>query len=281
MERVTWLLGVATFHILSASAVQAHDTGRIVCTDPVQDMGTRNWGCKTPPLRGWTTTEKCVWRCLCAGGMADLRHVQHKETFLSESFLSTVMFASPYKDALTHRGVQIIGARFAEPVDLSDGVLPRRVVLSHSTFESGIRLRRVSSEGLLALRDSKILGAANFSFSRLYQVELGGTELQSLAIASTIVEKQLVLLAAKISGHANFFTTRFNDSVYLNEVEVGSLEMVRASIRGDLHLRGASLGRADLRGVEIEGSLWLGDNKRDKRCRLWVPVILGRDFRIF
>ena len=49
---------------------------------------------------------------------------------ISSEFLETILFEKPFREAVTRKGVRIIGACFPEKVDLEDGYLPWPLAVS-------------------------------------------------------------------------------------------------------------------------------------------------------
>jgi hypothetical protein len=93
--------------------------------------------CSVPPDEHWTPQEQFVWSRVCFGEEADFnKEPEHggdldpkspdglpKSRILSSAFLQTILLRDKYRNALTPRGVRIVGARFTEVVDLENAEL--------------------------------------------------------------------------------------------------------------------------------------------------------------
>lgn len=239
--------------------------------------GPTTVSCRNLASQRWTDSERWVWNCLCAGVAADFNArpsfggtldprtpngwKQSRE--LSPEFLRAILFEKPYRDALPSRGVAIAGALFTGPVDLPDGVLARPVAIEKSRFEKKLVLRRIKTERYLSLQGSFVEDDLDLSFSTFEQVALGGGTFGQLTMAAATVHNQLVLLRTHVRGTANLFSIRTDQSVFLNEATFDKwLLMDRAVIRADLYLRGAAIKYADLSNAAIDGTFWLGPNRR-------------------
>jgi hypothetical protein len=94
--------------------------------------------CQVDPRPTWSETEKWVWSQACIGKIADLnRHSDRTldphspegwtdARKLSSAFLETILLYDPWRSALTHQGMRIVGAWFDQPVDLVEAEVLRR-----------------------------------------------------------------------------------------------------------------------------------------------------------
>jgi hypothetical protein len=100
--------------------------------DPAQPIPS-DGKCLVPADEQWTPQEKFVWERVCVGEIANFNYNAPgyggnldarkpeglpSNRILRSSFLETILLKDKYRRALTRRGVLIVGARFAEPVDL-------------------------------------------------------------------------------------------------------------------------------------------------------------------
>lgn len=133
--------------------------------------------CQMKPLKSWTSQEKWVWKQVCEGKVADFNRAEGyggnldprkpegwpENRILQPSFLETILLYEPYRSALTHNGVHIIGAWFKEPLDLSNATLAHEVRLDNSRFESDVDLSKLKSSHLISLIRSKFNGQLNMN----------------------------------------------------------------------------------------------------------------------
>jgi hypothetical protein len=111
-------------------------------------------GIKYLPPSVWTSQEKWVWEQVSQGEIADFNKAEgyggklspiesegwKENRILRPKFLKTILLQEPYQNALTHRGIRIIGAWFKEPVDLSNATIPCQLWLNGSRFEQDVNL---------------------------------------------------------------------------------------------------------------------------------------------
>ncbi len=58
---------------------------------------------------------------------------------LTPEFLETILLHEPYRGALTHHGVQIMGAWFRGPLDLSSTILEHTLSFVASRFDTDVK----------------------------------------------------------------------------------------------------------------------------------------------
>ena len=267
-----WLCGAAMLASIPGFATPSQ--GPAAAASAVQPAPAQR--CAVRFAKNWTASERWVWCQVCAGRSADLRTKPESERVLSSEFLQTIVLRSPYKEAVTHQGVHLIGATFSTALELSDGDLPRRLIFEHSRFKGNVKLRRAVSSGYLALVHSHLEEGADLSFSSLNQVEIQDTALKRFDAASTVIRKQLVLQRVRVAEAANLFSARLEEGVFFHGSQFGALHMVRTNVRGDAYLRGVTIGSApdandgsaasipalaDMTGLVVGGTLWIDDNR--------------------
>ena len=86
--------------------------------------------CRVNPREVWTEPEKWAWTQICEGRIADFNNRSgttldpkkpdgwSEDRALGSAFLETVLLYNPYRGALTHKGVRIVGGWFREPINL-------------------------------------------------------------------------------------------------------------------------------------------------------------------
>src|SRR4051812_45073467 len=111
---------------------------------------------QTPPVQpqhienpGQNDAERWVWREIQAGRPANFNErdkprepldprkpdVWDESRTLRAAFLKEILFREPYRSAIPIEGVRIIGARFAEKLDLAFGGLEQQLWLEKCRFE--------------------------------------------------------------------------------------------------------------------------------------------------
>jgi hypothetical protein len=154
------------FIILSATSLYALE-------EPIK--GKLDEPCRIKPLQAWTPQEKWVWNQVCEGKIADFNEAKGyggnldpkkpekwpESRILRPKFLERILLHEPYRSALTHRGMWIVGAWFKERLDLSNATLVYPLKLERSIFESDVNLSFLKTSQLISLVGSKFTGPLN------------------------------------------------------------------------------------------------------------------------
>src|SRR5262249_2619767 len=111
----------------------------------------------------WTKQEQFVWERVCIGKPANFNEADGPDGWqgsgiLRSSFIETILLKDEYRRALTRVGVLIIGARFAEPLDLENADLSHPLKFSGCWFDKGANLRRLKSQHYVEFSDSIVTG---------------------------------------------------------------------------------------------------------------------------
>ena len=200
------------------------------------------------PEPEWSEAERFVWEKTCAGEVADLNSRENKGLdpkspdgwdgrCISSEFLETILFEKSFREAVTRKGVRIIGACFPEKIDLEDGYLPWPLWLEHSRFENGLNMRGLQAEKWVSLEGSVVKGQLN-----LASASIGG----NLVMEAGATFEEVDLRGAQIEGHL----------VMKSATVTGKLDLDSASIRGALLMaEGATFKEVILRGAQIKSQL--------------------------
>ena len=233
--------------------------------------------CQVEPRPTWSETEKWVWSEVCVGEIADLnlhfyRGLEPRSADgwtdgrkLSSVFLETVLLYDPWRSAIPHQGVRIVGAWFDEPIDLVEAEISQEIWLDHSRFTSDVDLSKVRTKFRLTLEDSVLTGSLN-----MYQAQIGG----ELDMTGAKVTGALNMDSAKIGGYLSMSDGAEFKEVSLINAQVGStlnlggakvtgvLNMDSANIDGWLLMRnGAEFANVILTAAHVGGTLDLGGAK--------------------
>src|SRR5262249_14755433 len=161
--------------------------------------------CSVAPDAGWTPQEKFVWGRVCIGATANFNEGTEyggdldpkkpdgwpQNRLLRSAFLETILLKDPYRGALTRSGVQIVGARFTDALDVEGGRLGYPLVLYRSLFERGAYLQRVRSPHVINLSGSKVVGT----------LDMNGIHVdQSLFLRDRAEFTDVVLVGARVGG---------------------------------------------------------------------------------
>jgi hypothetical protein len=121
----------------------------------------------------WSKQENFVWQKLCIGETANFNEQEGyggeldpkkpegfpERRILTPTFLEEVLLDHRYRQALTRRGVRIIGARFNERIDLESAKLAHELWLEKSILEQGANLERLKTPQQIGLWGCKVPGS--------------------------------------------------------------------------------------------------------------------------
>ena len=244
---------------------------------PVTQPPAVNDACAVPADPRWTAQEAFVWGRVCVGATADFNaasgyggHLDAKSPerwpesrVLSASFLESVLLKEPYRHALSRRGVAIVGARFSEPVDLSEALLTCPLLLRDSVFEKGAHFLRLKSEYSLDLDGSN-----------LHSLDLNAARLLRLSMRGAVVGGDVNLAVANVAGNIQLDGSRFAGLVDLSGMHVGgflfmrkgtelkTLNLANVDVAKNLEIIGSkATGALDMNELHVGGVLLLKDSE--------------------
>ncbi len=82
---------------------------------------------------------------------------------IGSACLETILLYDHFRKTITHKGVQIVGAWFPEPVDLTNFALDQQLRIEESRFEFGVSLANLKGKSIISFDGSKIVGKLNTS----------------------------------------------------------------------------------------------------------------------
>jgi hypothetical protein len=195
-----------------------------------------------PADAGWTQAEAWAWSHIEAGEPASFDQPCGASTAppadpalwnaacrtLRGTVLEQMLTRLPWRDAMPHQGLRIIGAHVTGGLDLTNAHIPAALVLIRSRIEGDVALSRAHLDGLLALDGSIIVGT------------IDATGLES--------ESDVSLADARQLGHQT-------DPIGVIEAQQ-TVGLRNAQIKGSLYLNGGLFHQmVDLRGIHIDDEL--------------------------
>jgi len=214
--------------------------------------------CGVPPRDIWTEPEAWAWKRICEGETADFpvrtgvildprkSEGWSDDRTLSSEFLETVLLYEPYRNALTHRGVRIVGAWFPEPINLENARITTELRLEASRFEKQLSLRSMRTDGLLSL-----VGSDFEDYLNMDKINVA----EDLFMDGGATFKDVDLTGARVGGQISMAGSRFTDKLNMESVEVGQLLLMykRAEFK-EVVLRSAKIGGQ----ISMENSTFAG-----------------------
>ena len=137
--------------------------------------------CRTFPSAEfkWSGSEEWAWKEICEGRVADFNECLGEELdpkdpkhdprwldgrrTLRPDFLRTILLREPLRSAIDYRGVRIVGAYFADEIDLSDALIERPLVLERF-FGSSVTMKRLTTPTFVSVDASRFDGTLNMAF---------------------------------------------------------------------------------------------------------------------
>ena len=248
------------------------------------------------PQPEWILSEQWTWREICEGRVADFnKYLKEKldpknqnhnckcsdNRTLRSDFLKTILLYEPFRSAIPHRGVIIVGAYFPKHIDLSDAVINQTLALLHSYFDSSVAIERLTTPSSIYFDGSKFtdeLSMASVSIgdalfmrkAQFVEVDLRGAKIgDQLTMRGSTFSGQLDMPSISIEGDLfmNGKGTQFA-GVLLRGAKIGDqLTMSGSTFSGKLDMGSVSIGDAllmqggaqfaevDLRGAKIGDQL--------------------------
>ena len=253
-----------------------------------------------PPLPHWTELEAWIWQAVQAGEVADLNRKYDEQLSASGDeqgwgdgakprtvaarFLLDVLGRRELREAVTYRGLSIVGARFVERLELQGIRWPHTFRLDGCRFEAEILLSGAVVEGSLSLDGSACKAAVDMDslnvgqslFLRHRSLFAGDLDLSSASVGLGLSVRvgQALQLSSVLPGLAETFAflsmpTTFHGDVFLINARIGdALTANGAGFKGLVHMNGIEVARSvvlsdgatferdvDLLGAVIGGNL--------------------------
>ena len=224
------------------------------------------------PVEMWSEAEHFVWEKICAGEEANFNKRENrtlppkvkmfyywgdwgKLREISSEFLETILFKQPFREKVTRKGVIIIGAYFPDNLDLADGYLPWPLVLEHSRFEKGLKMRGLRADRSVSLSGSCVIGALDMNI-----ISVG----DSLYVSDSAAFEEVDLRGAHIGGQLNMEGATVRGTLIMDSVSVGRSLLMRSTTFEEVDLREAHIGGqlnmddATVRGTLIMNAVSIG-----------------------
>jgi hypothetical protein len=228
-------------------------------------------------------TESWVWEEVCAGRVADLNarcgvrldpcdstdnRWFDEQRRVGAAFIERVLTQDPWRGALPHQGLRIVGARVAEPLDLLSARITSVFGLIGSRVESKVDFFQARFDSSVYLDATVFEAGINAN-----NLQVGGD--LGLRRRAIVRNGPLLMGSANIAGHLALNGSAFTAGVELSGLRCGSLglngatfksgddkseqpvRIMNSRIEGHLDLSGAELSGLELFGTTIGGDLRL------------------------
>jgi len=234
--------------------------------------------CRVPPEKGWSPQGKWVWESVCAGKTADFKEWP-KSCVLRPEFLKTILLREPYRSALTYKGARIQGARFVEPVDLSDATLIQCMSLVDCTFLKDVTLDRLKTSSFVMLSGSKFRGGLSMNCMKVggYLWMRDGGEFTEVNLEAAEIDSEVNMSNSKFGGKLDMYGTKVGGDLSLETgAEFAEVELMYAKIDGSVYMANSKFGgKLDMYGTKVGGDLSLGKGAAFTEVKLIYAKIDG------
>lgn len=204
-----------------------------------------------PPLDHWTELERWVWSRTLAGEVADL-HARYGAGLdpksdgcwqstdpprrLTQRFLVDLLTIRAFDAAMTRRGVQIVGAWFAESLTLDGIDFGRPLSLTRCRFTGNVSFAKSRWRSDLELSQSHVTGDVTFE--------------------RCVVDQELGFWKGSVDGGVVLNSARIGGDLRVDKGHVGTLAAESLELGGDFYaIEMTCKGDMNLRAARVRGQL--------------------------
>lgn len=167
---------------------------------------------------------------------------------LSASFIGDVLTREPWRSQIPAAGVNIMGARIADPIDLENATLNRVLSVTRSRIEDAINLNRTRTDSIISLDQSRVGGSFSVNEFRS-DSSLWARAAQfkhTVALSSASIAINLDLDGATVEGPVSADSLHVGDNLFLRAkgahgAAIKNVSLVGARIDGQISLDGATV----------------------------------------
>jgi cytoskeletal protein CcmA (bactofilin family) len=266
--------------------------------------------CNIDPHPSWSSQEKWVWQKICSGDIADFNEAEGgfldpfhdknwpKSRIVTQTFIERIILHKSYREALPRQGINIVGAWFDQPIDLSDASLEHPLKLHLSRFDKGVDLSFLKTSKPISFRGSKFKGVLFMYGAKIdsdllmefvefdSEINMQSAEVSRvLSIGGLKPEKPewgRELQPSKFRAKVNMESLRVGGHCIVQDAEFEKEVSLRsAKITGQLSMGGSSKfkGKVDMDKIEVGQTLFLtkdpqSRDPKSKSPEFWDEVIL-------
>jgi hypothetical protein len=192
---------------------------------------------------------------------------------LPARFLQDLLTRAPWREAIPFGGIQIIGARIVDDIDLENAKLIRSISILGSRIEGAINLVRARTDSLIWLEGSLMNG--HFDAAGMH------SESDVLLLSGSVFKSDVNFSGAKIDGRLELTGVRLDGKLDAGQLQIGGsllmnsedqnragfkeVNLTDAKVAKQLSMFGATIdGPLNAGLLKVGGSLWapsIGQNR--------------------
>jgi hypothetical protein len=218
--------------------------------------------CPVPVDDRWTPQEKYVWQQVCVGNPAvfapEKSGAPSDSHVLSSGFLETILLKDKYRQALTRFGVEIVGARFTEQIDLQQAELEHNLFLVQCVLEKGANFMGLRSAHTLLLGNSTVSASLDMTELQVGYLFIKNAALTDVNLGDAHVDDRLYLTGSSIAGRLDMGGLHVGGDLFISGSKfAGQLNMNAFRVRGHLSMDKAAFTDVELSAADVGGQLIL------------------------
>ena len=270
---------------------------------PEPEMALPGEPCKISPRSAWTAPERWAWRQICEGEDADFNKSLGSELDLTEcsydyeseddyessydcyyewpdsgrklstDFLKTILLYEPFRTAIPHRGVRLVGAYFEDDINLSDSPIERPLLIQGSLFKWQVLMRRLTTPWFISFDASRFDNTLDMaSISIEDDLFMRGAKFRKVILLGAEVSGQLAMTGSTLFGTLDMDSAVIGDHLFMNgKAKFENVVLGEAKIGGLLEMSASKFdGQLNMNSVSIAGALRMRGSEFNK------PVIVKR-----
>jgi hypothetical protein len=245
--------------------------------------------CLVDAAPGWTPQEIWTWRRICIGRNAELalrpqgdvdgdeipdpsivspgsRNPDNAsrwpaDRILRARFLEQILLHEPYRSVMTHAGIRIVGAHFAEPIDLSNAVIAANLEIIASAFDEDVKLRGVHSTHGLSFAHGRFAKTLDLQLARIGgDLDITRAAALSILLDDATIDNKLFASGMTARNWLRMDSIDVKSDIYLHDADVACLTLEEAEIANTLSLERAHIRfSVNLGGLHAGSSVFLDD----------------------
>lgn len=234
--------------------------------------------CQVKPRTDWSSQEQWIWKQVCKNKTANFNEGSEyggslspqtegwpATRVLTPKFLETILLYEPFRSAIPHHGVRIIGAKFEQRLDLSDATLAHPLGLLNCRFEAGAHFIGLKTPYQLVLSGSKFTGPLNMDSIRVEDSLYlsGGAEFEAVVLRSARIDNQLTMIGSQFKSLLSMDGLKVGNALVMREAEFSAIDLQYGKINGPVEMTNSTFtGPLNMSNIQVESNLIMGNTEK-------------------